>query len=80
MRLLPLCYLIKHFKKTDLKYFSNYKNEIPRGTLDRIKNVITEYKLNGIYPDKILSESNKLEGSEKLKAIDIANVYKNLFR
>ena len=69
--------LHKSFKETELKYFSNYKDEIPRGTLDRIKNVITEYKLNGITPDKILSESNKLDGSEKLKAIDIANVYKH---
>ncbi|MDP2362537.1 MAG: hypothetical protein Q8M94_02075, partial [Ignavibacteria bacterium] len=69
--------LNKSFKETELKYFSNYKDEMPRGTLDRIKNVITEYKLNGIAPDKILSESNKLEGSEKLKAIDIAGVYKN---
>jgi len=69
--------LNKSFKETELKYFSNYKDEIPRGTLDRIKNVITEYKLNGITPDKIISESSRLEGSEKLKAIDIANVYKN---
>ncbi len=67
----------KAFKKTVLKYFSNYKDEIPRGTLDRIKNVITQYKLNGILPDQILSESVKLDGSEKLKAVDIANVYKN---
>ena len=69
--------LSKSFKRAKLKYFSNYKNEIPRGTLDRIKNVITQYKLNGISPDQIISESKKLEGSEKLKAIDIANVYKN---
>lgn len=69
--------LSKSFKKTELKYFSNYKTEIPRGTLDRIKNVITQYKLNGISPDQIISESKKLEGSEKLKATDIANVYKN---
>lgn len=69
--------LSKSFKKTELKYFSNYKTEIPRGTLDRIKNVITQYKLNGISPDQIISESKKLEGSEKLKAADIANVYKN---
>ncbi|MBP9583525.1 MAG: hypothetical protein KBE38_15295, partial [Ignavibacterium sp.] len=69
--------LSKAFKKTDLKYFSNYKDEIPRGTLDRIKNVITQYKLNGILPAQILSESEKLDGSEKLKAIDIANVYNN---
>ncbi len=67
----------KSFKETELKYFSNYKDEIPRGTLDRIKNVISEYKLNGILPEQIISESKKLEGSEKLKAIDIANVYQN---
>jgi len=69
--------LSKAFKKTELKYFSNYRNEIPRGTLDRIKNVITQYKLNGITPEQINYESDKLEGSEKLKAIDIASVYKN---
>ncbi len=69
--------LSKSFKKTELKYFSNYRNDIPRGTLDRIKNVITQYKLNGISPDQIIYESDKLEGSEKLKANDIANVYKN---
>jgi len=69
--------LSKSFKKTELKYFSNYRNEIPCGTLDRIKNVITQYKLNGISPEQIISESIKLEGSEKLKAIDISNVYKN---
>jgi ATP-dependent helicase/nuclease subunit B len=69
--------LSKAFKKTDLNYFSNYKNEVPRGTLDRIKNVITQYKLNGILPAQLILESKKLESSEKLKAIDIANVYEN---
>lgn len=72
--------LSKAFKKTELKYFSNYKNEVPRGTLEKIKNVITQYKLNGILPAQINSESEKLEGSEKLKAIDIANVYENYLR
>lgn len=67
----------KSFKDVKLKYFSNYKDEIPRGTLERIKNVISEYKLNGITPSRLLSEANKLEGSEKLKAIDITNVYQN---
>lgn len=69
--------LNKSFKETKLKYFSNYKNEIPRGTLERIKNVISEYKLNGISPDHLVKESKKLDGSEKLKALDIANVYQN---
>lgn len=67
--------LNKAFTDTELKYFSNYKNGIPRGTLDRIKNVISQYKQNGIYPADLLKESEKLDGSEKLKAMDIANVY-----
>lgn len=65
------------FLETELKYFSNYKDGIPRGTLDRIKNVISEYKRHGISPEKILVESERLTGSEKLKAIDIAAIYKN---
>ncbi len=69
--------LNKSFKETELKYFSNYRDEIPRGTLDRIKNVISEYKRNGILPEKILAESAILNGSEKLKAKDIAGIYKN---
>jgi ATP-dependent helicase/nuclease subunit B len=69
--------LNKSFKETELKYFSHYRGEIPRGTLDRIKNVISEYKRNGILPDKILYESRNLDGSEALKAKDIANIYKN---
>lgn len=67
--------LNKSFKETTLKYFSIYKGEIPRGTLDRIKNVISEYKRNGILPEKIFSESQNLTGSEKLKAEDIAGIY-----
>lgn len=69
--------LNKSFKETGLKYFSNYRGEIPRGTLDRIKNVISEYKRNGIVPEKIFSESENLYGSEKLKAQDIAGIYLN---
>lgn len=68
--------LNKSFKETNLKYFSNYKNEIPRGTLDRVKNVISEYKKNGISPEKILNTSKKLSGSEEQKAWDIASIYK----
>jgi ATP-dependent helicase/nuclease subunit B len=69
--------LNKSFKETELKYFSNYRNEIPRGTLDRIKNVISEYKRSGILPAKILYESKHLDGSEALKAKDIADIYQN---
>lgn len=69
--------LDKSFKETELDYFSNYRGEIPRGTLDRIKNVISEYKRNGISPRKIIEEAKQLSSSEKLKANDIGNIYQN---
>ena len=63
------------FKETSLKYFSQYKTQIPFGTLERVKNVISEYKRHGISPRRLKEESEKLTGAEKLKAIDIAEVY-----
>jgi ATP-dependent helicase/nuclease subunit B len=60
-----------------LNYFSIYKNDIPFGTLDRIKNVINEYKRHGINPGMIRNEADKLEKSERLKALDIAEIYEN---
>lgn len=63
------------FKECRLKYFSNYKDEIPSGTLGRVKNVISEYKKNGVSPEKLKKESEKLTGSEKIKAEDIAEIF-----
>ena len=68
--------LKQSFTETDLRYFSQYKDEIPDGTLERVRNVISEYKKHGISCDRLLQEAEKLETSEKLKAIDIAAVYK----
>ncbi len=68
--------LKQSFNEVELKYFSHYKKEIPFGTLERVKNVISEYKRHGITPDKLLIESRDLSGSEKIKAIDIAEIYK----
>ena len=62
--------------ETELKYFTNYGTYFPDGTLDRIKNVISEYKKHGITPDVLLKESSRLNKSEQLKAVDIANIYK----
>jgi len=68
--------LLSHcFKETKLKYFSQYKEEIPFGTLERIKNVISEYKRHGITPGKLKEESGKLDGTEREKARDITQVY-----
>ena len=61
----------------NLKYFSGYKNDFPQGTLDRIKNVISEYKRYGVTPEMIRKESSKLEGAEKLKALDISSVFES---
>jgi len=58
-----------------LNYFTNYRGIIPNGTLDRIKNVISEYKKHGITPNVLRKEAEKLEKFEKLKAIDIADIY-----
>ncbi len=63
------------FDITELKYFSNYKNGVPSGTVERIKNVINEYKKHGITPGLLREELKKLEGSEKIKAEDIAAVF-----
>ena len=63
------------FNEIDPKYFSNYKNNIPTGTLQQIKNVISEYKKHGITPQILRNELNKLTGSERLKAENIADIY-----
>lgn len=62
--------------KIKLRYLSLYREEIPAGTLDKIRNVINEYKRNGIPPESIISEAENLIGSEKNKALDIADIYK----
>ena len=68
--------LIKQsFQESKLKYFSYYKKDVPTGTLDRIKNVISEYKKHGITPKTLLEESKSLDGSERIKAEDIAAVF-----
>jgi len=60
----------------ELSYFSYYNKGIPFGTLDKIKNVISEYKKHGISPSDLIREADKLIGGEKNKALDIANIYK----
>ncbi len=68
--------LKQSFQEAELKYFSNYKDEIPFGTLERVKNVISEYKKNGISPELLMNEAKTLTGAERAKAEDIAAIYK----
>ena len=63
--------------EVELNYFSVYSRRIPFGTLERIRNVISEYKKHGITPEILEREAEKLEGGEKLKAQDIANIYRH---
>lgn len=63
-------------EEIDFSYLVNYKDHIPFGTLDRIKNVISEYKKHGITPEELEGEAQQLQRSEKLKALDIAEIYK----
>jgi ATP-dependent helicase/nuclease subunit B len=67
--------LSQAFSAVNLEYFSNYKNEVPRGTLELLRNVISEYKQHGISPENLLNQSDSLSGSEKLKANDISRIY-----
>ncbi|MBN1301544.1 MAG: exodeoxyribonuclease V subunit gamma [Melioribacteraceae bacterium] len=67
--------LKKCSEEIEMKYFRNYEKGFPAGTLNRIHNVIMKYKENGITPEKLFEESRNIEGSEKLKAEDIAAVY-----
>ncbi len=63
------------FNEIKPQYFSKYKNSIPSGTLQQIKNVISEYKKHGITPQILRNEIEKLTSSEKLKAENIADIY-----
>ncbi|MCX7797677.1 MAG: exodeoxyribonuclease V subunit gamma [Melioribacter sp.] len=70
-----IIFIKQSFLEINPRYFSLYKTELPFGTLDKIKNVISEYKRQGINPDNLREEANKLTGTEKLKALDIADIY-----
>lgn len=68
-------FIKKSSKNVKLSYLANYKGDIPFGTLERVKNVISEYKRHGITAAKLREETAQLEKTEKLKAEDIASIY-----
>ncbi|NLT50910.1 MAG: hypothetical protein GXX85_08350 [Ignavibacteria bacterium] len=59
----------------ELGYFGGKGSSIPDGTLERIKNVISEYKKNLVSPEMLFREAEKLTPLEKRKAKDIALIY-----
>lgn len=70
-----IIFLKQASSKVKLNYYSLYHEGIPNGTLDGIRNLILELKLNGITPNELVDDSQIIEESEKLKAKDIANIY-----
>jgi len=70
-----IVFLKQAASKVKLNYYSLYHEGIPNGTLDGIRNLILELKLNGISPTELVDDSEITEESEKLKAKDIANIY-----
>lgn len=59
----------------ELKYFSNYGDSIPAGTLDKIKSVISEYKKRGVTPEILTKDISLLKPGDRQKTQDIANIY-----
>ncbi|MGD8781451.1 MAG: exodeoxyribonuclease V subunit gamma [Ignavibacteria bacterium] len=70
-------FIKQSISEVKLQYFKYKNDEIPRGSLDKIKNVISEYKKHNISPEKLMGEAENLELNEKSKALDIADIYKN---
>ncbi|MGE5352961.1 MAG: PD-(D/E)XK nuclease family protein [Acidobacteriota bacterium] len=74
MVLLNQCY-------SELKDFLEYfpKDELPSGTLHRLKNVISEYKRTGITPELLEeeTETRELTHGEVLKIKDIVKLYRS---
>lgn len=68
-------FIEKSSTEVELNYFNNFSSGFPFGTLERIKNVISEYKRQGITPEKLFQISKELESAEALKAEDIAKIY-----
>ncbi len=73
-------FIKKSSKNVKLSYLANYKGDIPFGTLERVKNVISEYKRHGITPAKLREEADHLGKTEKLKAEDIASIYEEYLK
>lgn len=67
--------LRQSFREIELRYFKNYKQSIPHGTLLKLHYVISEYKRNGVTPDILQNEIDNLTGIDRDKALDIAALF-----
>lgn len=64
-------------KVNELKYFlpQGIKYSIPKGTFEKIINVINSLKEAGVYPTSLYEELESVQSDEKLKLKDILNLY-----
>lgn len=69
--------LKKAFQKNELEYFKSFSKNIPQGSLDRIKNLFSEYKRSGISTAYLLENLDTVEGAEKQKYYELAKVYES---
>lgn len=61
--------------KSKLKYFRLYHDDIPHGTLERIKNLISELKREGVDSERLLNDLEDLSVSDRNKAEDLSLIY-----
>ena len=61
--------------KPRLKYFKLYHDGIPNGTLERIKNLISEIKREGLTPQDLVNDLEYLSQSDRNKAEDVSLIY-----
>lgn len=71
-----IVFLKQAITKVKLEYYSNYREEIPVGTLEKIRNLILELKRNCVSPEQFETDDDIIEEAEKRKASDISKIYK----
>jgi ATP-dependent helicase/nuclease subunit B len=71
-----IIFLKQALSKVKLEYYSNYREEIPAGTLEKIRNLILELKRNCVTPEELRNDDEIIELAEKRKASDISKIYK----
>jgi ATP-dependent helicase/nuclease subunit B len=69
--------LKKAFQKNQLEYFRSFSKTIPQGSLERIKNLFSEYKRSAISSEYLLRDLEKTEGTEKQKLYELAKVFES---
>ncbi len=58
-----------------LSYFSTHNGKIPYGTIEELREVISEFKRYGILPENLLAFENDISDAEKRKISDISKIY-----